>query len=407
MQPSTGADDPPLTRRAALAAGAVAATTTLAGCGGVDELRDAIDPRTYHSDAELGEPPEPWPTAGHDARRTGSRDTETTLSESPTIERVGPGGGDFYEGPPAIDADAVYAAVHTQAEPEYVRAFVATGLDGDARWRRDWSESSAPAPPTIHGETAFLTRAGRTVAVDRRTAEVRWEYAAGTSPSTPTVVGDRLFLGGKSLLALDAVTGERLWRAGAVPNHAGELAATDETVFAESDGTLFAVDATDGSVRWEANLAQASYAGPVVGEDTIALMGSDGLLQARSRADGGERWSVQFDDAAQAPPAIAGGVVYAVDEDPFACRAYDAASGEELWDTDLGVGTEDRPAVDPDSVYVPNQETLDLLDRESGEIRRRIGLDLDSFSQHAIALADDAVFLVARRNGEGGVYRIS
>jgi outer membrane protein assembly factor BamB len=404
MQPST---DRPLTRRAALAAGAVAVSTALAGCGGVDELRDAIDPRTYHSDAELGDPPEPWPTAGHDALRTGSRDTETGLTESPTIERVGPGGGDFYEGPPAVDSEAVYAGVHTQAEPEYVRAFVATGRDGEARWRRDWSESSAPAPPTIHGETAFLTHAGRTVAVDRRTAEVRWEYAAGTSPSTPTAVGDRLYLGGKSLLALDAVTGERLWTADAVPNHAGELAATADTVFAASDGTLFALDAADGSVRWEVDLEQASYAGPVVSEDAIGLMGSDGLLQVRSRADGSERWSVQFDRAAQAPPAIADGVVYAVDEDPYACRAYDAASGEELWDTDLGVGTEDRPAIDPETVYVPNQETLDLLDRGSGEIRRRIGLDLDSFSQHAIALADDAVFLVARRNGEGGVYRIS
>jgi outer membrane protein assembly factor BamB len=403
VQPST---DRPITRRAALAAGAVAASTALAGCGGVDELRDAIDPRTYHSDAQLGDPPEPWPTPGHDALRTGYRGSETTLPESPTIERVGPGGGDFYEGPPAVDGDAVYAAVHTQAEPEYARAFVATGRNGESRWRRDWSESSAPAPPTVHGETAFLTRAGRTVAVDRRTAEVRWEYAAGTSPSTPTAVGDRLYLGGRSLLALDGVTGERLWRADAVPNHAGELAATADTVFAASDGSLFALDAADGSVRWDVDLEQASYAGPVVGGDAIGLMGSDGLLQVRSRADGGDRWSVQFDGAAQAPPAITDGVVYAVDEEPYACRAYDAASGEELWDTDLGVGSEDRPAVDPETVYVPNQDTLDLLDRGSGEIRRRIGLDLDSFSQHAIALADDAIFLVARRNGEGGVYRV-
>lgn len=403
MQPST---DRPLTRRAALAAGAVAASTGLAGCGGVDDLRDALDPRTYHSDAELGEPPEPWPTPGHDARRTGYRDTETTLPESPTVERVGPGGGDFYEGPPMVDAEAVYAPIWAQAQPEYVRAFVATGRDGEARWRRDWSESSAPAAPTIHGETAFLTRAGETVAVDIRTGEVRWEYAAGTEPSTPTAVGDRLYLGAKSLLALDGVTGERLWTADAVPDHAGELGATDETVYAESDGTLFAVDAADGSVRWECDLAQDSYAGPVVGEATIALMGNDGLLQARSRADGGERWQVQFDSAAQAPPAIADGVVYAVDEDPYACRAYDAASGEELWDTDLGVGSEDRPAVDPETVYVPWTESLACIDRETGEVRRRIPIDLDTFSQHSIALADDAVFFVGIRDGESGVYRI-
>lgn len=402
MQPST---DRPLSRRAALAAG-VAATTALAGCGGVDEMRDAIDPRTHHNDAELGDPPEPWPTAGHDARRTGFRPTETTLPESPTIERVGPGGGDFYEGAPMIDSEAVYAPIWKQAQPEYVRAFVATGRDGEPRWRHDWSESSGAAAPTLHGGTAFLTRTGETMAVDRRTGEVRWSYAAGTTGSTPTAVGDRLYLGAKSLLALDGATGERLWRADAVPDHAGELAAIEDTVFAQSDGTLFALDAADGSVRWQTDLDQASYGGPVVGDEMIALMGSNGLLQVVSRSDRSDRWTVQFDRAAQAPPAIADGVVYAVDEDPYACRAYDAASGEELWDTDLGVGSEDRPAVDPQTVYVPNGETLDCLDRETGEIQQRIALDLETFSQHGIALADDAVFFVGQRDGESGVYRI-
>jgi hypothetical protein len=57
-------------------------------------------------------------------------------------------------------------------------------------------------------------------------------------------------------------------------------------------------------------------------------------------------------------------------------------------------------------VYVPNGDTLDVLDRESGEIRRRLTLDLDTFSQHAIALADDAVFFVGTRDGESGVYRV-
>lgn len=403
--PSPSTDGSRLSRRAALA-GSGAALAALAGCTTVDGIRDRLDPRTYHSDAELGDPPEPWPTPGHDARRTGFRETVTTLSAEPTIERIGPGGGNFYEGPPAVDTDAVYAPVWAQAEPEYVRAFVATGRDGAARWRHDWDESSGPAAPTLHGETAFLTRAGETMAVDRQTGELRWTYAAGTAPSTPTAVGERLYLGGKQLLALDGVTGERLWTADAVPNHAGELAATQETVFAESDGTLFALDAADGSVRWDSDLDQATYAGPVVGEETIALMGSNGLLQAVSRTDGSERWQTQFDRAAQNPPAVAGSVVYAVDESPYACRAFDAVTGDLLWEADLGVGSDERPAVDPETVYVPWQDAIDCLDRETGELRRSVPLGLDTFSQHAIALADDALFLVGRRDSESGVYRV-
>ena len=200
MLPSTS----PVTRREALAGGAIASITGFAGC--LDTVRDRLDPRTYHSDAVLGAPAEPWSTLGHDARHTGARESGTALPEEPTVERVGDGGGAFYEEPPAIDEEAVYTALHDNGPDEYRRAFVATEHDGTERWRVSWEESKAPAPPTVHGETAFLSRAGETVAVDRRTGERRWSYAAGIAPAAPVVVDETVYVVRKRLLALDAVT---------------------------------------------------------------------------------------------------------------------------------------------------------------------------------------------------------
>ncbi len=242
-----------LTRRDALAGGAVAGLLGTAGC--LDRVRDRLHPRTYHSDAVLGDPLEPWPTLGHDARHTGAREAPTELPAEPTVERVGDGGGAFYEEPPAIGEEAVYSALSDQHNGEYGRAFVATERGGDERWRLEWPESKSPAPPTVHGETAFLTRAGTTVAVDRRTGKRRWSYAAGIAPAAPTVVDETVYViadRGGTLYALEAATGAEQFRTdlGAAVDHRPAVGGDAVYVLGYDDGyALYVVDAAGGDVR--------------------------------------------------------------------------------------------------------------------------------------------------------------
>ena len=404
--PSTSLD-----RREALATGAIAGLAGLAGC--LDSVRDRLDPRTYHSDAVLGRPPEPWPTLGHDARRTGARAAATDLPDEPTVERVGDGGGSFFDVPPAIDEEAVYAALHDQrADSEYGRAFVATGLDGEERWRRAWAATSAPALPTVHGETAFLSRAGRTVAVDRRTAEPRWEYAAGVGGVPPTVVGETVYVVRKRLLALDAVTGEQRWQAGGVPEYMEAVAATAETVYAESDGGLYALSPADGSVQWEHPLEQGTYTTPVVGEEVVLVAGSDGLLQAVGR-DGTERWQ-RVVEGNQSAPAVANGVVYVIADTGGILHAVDAATGEHRFRTDLGVTVDHRPAVGGDAVYALGTDdegrALYVVDAVTGDVRRTVSLTGPNTSpvetNGGVSLADDAVYLTSDHSDRWGVFRL-
>lgn len=400
-----------LDRREALATGAIAGLAGLAGC--LDSVRDRLDPRTYHSDAVLGRPPEPWPTLGHDARRTGTREAATELPDEPTIERVGDGGGSFFDVPPAIDEEAVYAALHDQRiDGEYGRAFVATGLDGEEHWRRAWTDTSAPALPTVHGETAFLSRAGRTVAVDRRTAEPRWEYAAGIGGVPPTVVGETVYVVRERLLALDAVTGEQRWQADDVPEYLETVAATSESVYAESDGGLYALSPADGSVQWERSLEQGTYATPVVGEEVILVAGSEGLLQAVGR-DGTERWQ-RVVEGNQSAPALANGVVYVIADKGGILHALDAATGERHFRTDLGVAVDHRPAVGGDAVYAIGTDdrgrALYVVDAATGDVRRTVplsGPDNPSVETNGgVSLADEAVYLTSDHSDNWGVFRL-
>ncbi|WP_435119004.1 PQQ-binding-like beta-propeller repeat protein [Halolamina sp. C58] len=413
MLPST---DSPIDRRAALAAGAAAASS-LAGCTSVRELRRLYDdPHTHHSDATLGEPPEPWPTLGHDARRTGFRETPPEIAAEPTIERVGDGGGEFRDTAPAVTPDAVYATTVNYGENDRTRGFAATGRDGESWWERQWSDGDLPATPTIHGETALLSRAGTTVAVNRRTAEVRWEYAAGSVEGVPTAVGETVFLPSRRLFALDGVTGERRWAADDLPNPPGPVAATESTVFAESDGTLYAVDAADGSVRWEESVAEPSYDTPVVGDSIVAITGSDGLLQAIPRTDEAERWQRQV-PGGQVAPAVADGRVLAVSDTNDSLLAFDAHTGETDWTTDLGPTVDTRVAVGGETAFVlgydeaVEEDSLFCIDAASGEIRRTVSLRTAGGEPlvtegTGVALADDGVLFPAGVDSEYGIYRL-
>ncbi|WP_053949053.1 PQQ-binding-like beta-propeller repeat protein [Halolamina sediminis] len=413
MLPST---DSPIDRRAALATG-VAAASSLAGCTSVRELRRLYDdPHTHHSDAALGDPPEPWPTLGHDSRRTGARETAPAIGDEPTVERVGAGGGEFRDNAPAVTTEAVYATTVSYGENDRTRGFAATGRDGEPWWDRQWANDDPPAPPTIQGETALLSRAGRTVAVDRRTGEVRWEYAAGNADGAPTAVGETVFLPGRRLLALDGVTGERRWAADDLPNPPGPVAATDSTVFAESDGTLSAVDAADGSVRWEESVPEPSYDAPVVGDAVVAMMGSEGLLQAIPRTDEAERWQRQV-PGGQVAPSIADGRVLAVSDTNDSLLAFDARTGETDWTTDLGPTVDTRVAVGGETAFVMGydesveEDSLFCIDTTSGTVRRTVSLRTAADEPLAtegtgVALADDGVLFPAGVDGEYGIYRL-
>jgi outer membrane protein assembly factor BamB len=411
--PST---DSPIGRPAALATGAAAASS-LAGCTSVRELRRLYDdPHIHHSDAALGDPPEPWPTLGHDSRRTGFREPAPEISAEPTIERVGAGGGEFRDNAPAVTPEAVYATTVSYGENDRTRGFAATGRDGDSWWERQWADGDPPAPLTIHGETALLSRVGTTVAVDRRTGEVRWEYAAGSADGVPTAVGETVFVPGRRLLALDGVTGERRWAADDLPNPPGPVAATESTVFAESDGTLYAVDAADGSVRWEEAVAESTYDTPAVGDAVIATMGSEGLLQAIPRSDEAERWQRQI-PGGQVAPSIADGRVLAVSDTNDSLLAFDGHTGETDWTASLGPTVDTRVAVGGETAFVRGydvsveEDSLFCIDTTSGEVRRTVSLRTAADEPletegTGVALADDGVLFPAGVDGEYGIYRL-
>jgi outer membrane protein assembly factor BamB/putative cell wall-binding protein len=153
------------------------------------------------------------------------------------------------------------------------------------------------------------------------TLERRWSAELGGPTSFPVVAGGRLFVTlrrggdiadyGSDLVALDAATGQQLWRDRLVHRYF-------ESGLAFDAGTLY-------------------------------VLGGGGLLQARDPSTGRVRWTGTVNDT-DTPPTAVNGRVYVSGN--AGVQALDGRTGSLLWTAPLGAGQKSTPAVTRDGVYV-------------------------------------------------------
>jgi len=200
-------------------------------------------------------------------------------------------------------------------------------------------------------------------------ARLAWGHESGDDyASSPAVVGARLYVGGidGNLYALDARSGAVIWRLRTGGRIWSSPAVAGGAVYVGSlDGKLYKADATDGALRWTfatdgAALASGSFgydrrtiqSSPSVG-DGIAYVGSrDGTLYAVDAERGTLRW--RFDNSvfwSNTSPARANGLVYAGNSDGLFVQGVDARSGKEAWKYTTALQVFASPSVAGDAVY--------------------------------------------------------
>lgn len=164
---------------------------------------------------------------------------------------------------------------------------------------------SAPGVNGLAGGAVYVTGKDRiTYALDLTTGAKRWEFrivddspGPGETRSTAALLGRRLFLGyGSGVYSLDAVTGARLWKTplGATPDQevvsspavAGP-AGSEVVVVGSLDGSVYALDAGSGALRWSSATGGFIYGSAAVAQGRVFIGSSDGFLYAYGLASGG------------------------------------------------------------------------------------------------------------------------
>ncbi|MEO9078365.1 MAG: outer membrane protein assembly factor BamB [Rhodanobacter sp.] len=183
----------------------------------------------------------------------------------------------------------------------------------------------------------------------------------------PTVVDGVLYADSTDgkLLALDAVSGKKLWSKSSSTHgwfgwgdkkrkdamYAGGPAVSGDLLAVGTlDGHVYGVNAKDGSPRWEAELDTEILTSPLIVGDQVIARGGDGRIYALEAATGKRRWvydqgSVPLLSIRGNGPMLSANGVLFFGSDDGKLIALRLDNGSKLWEQRLGSG-EGRTEID-------------------------------------------------------------
>ncbi|HEX6203444.1 MAG TPA: PQQ-binding-like beta-propeller repeat protein, partial [Thermoanaerobaculia bacterium] len=231
--------------------------------------------------------------------------------------------------------------------------------DGELAWSFDTAADGARAQfhgeAVVDGELLLIGADGRPAAfvyaLELATGRVRWKQAFPGGVPVDLLRHGRAVLGvsmAGEVFALDAVTGEPLWRVDDPPPGARDhrpldaVLVGDRLVVPSRTGVVDAYRATDGERLWRRDLGASLNAAPLAIGDRVWIGGTDGRLRSFSAADGAPGPAIEssglfYGDLVAAPGCIvalraegapdgAGGFA-----GPHVVACFDPATGAERW----------------------------------------------------------------------------
>ncbi|MFL5761673.1 MAG: PQQ-binding-like beta-propeller repeat protein [Thermomicrobiales bacterium] len=146
------------------------------------------------------------------------------------------------------------------------------------------------------------------------------------------------------------------------------------------DGSLYAIDETDGSVRWRYRAQRGIVSRPVPANDVVLFGSEDHSLYAVSRQAGRSTWSFRTNMPVRSSPAVDDKAAYIGSDDSFLYRV-DRARGTLLWRYRTWGPVRSSPLVSGDHIVFGSDDGyFYAVHRESGQLgwRYQIGAPLIS-----------------------------
>jgi outer membrane protein assembly factor BamB len=217
---------------------------------------------------------------------------------------------------PVLGSGEVYASTSTGTVEAMSEA------TGRATWSRQLGVgiTAAPSLDTGNGTLVVSESSGRVVALHAATGKTKWTFSSGGAVAAPAMIsGGTVYFGSAdhSVYAVSEKTGKKVWShptGGAVADtpvitDQGTPGGVHELVVGSSDGTMYAIKASNGS-----EIFHVAFNHPIVG--VVACRGV-AIITTSTGLAGGSRtysdlrvWGFQTGGAITSPPVVVDGAVY-------------------------------------------------------------------------------------------------
>lgn len=234
-------------------------------------------------------------------------------------------------------------------------------------WQVDLPGRSTTAPALASGRV-IVAAARHLVALDALSGDELWRATESDADGGPPVAADGQILaprragsnGRGALVAFDLDDGRRLWRTEVDDDVTSRpVVWRDRVIFGTAGGRLIATSKNDGSVLWERPTDGAMNAGPAVaggrGFGIVIAGGCDGAVYGLSVEDGRELWRFRTGSCVATDIVLAeasGQEVAYVADSGGNVYALDPTVGGELWRSELEGGAGRRPEIQGGTLYL-------------------------------------------------------
>jgi outer membrane protein assembly factor BamB len=264
------------------------------------------------------------------------------------------------------------------------------------------------------GTLYVTTGYGTVVAMNPSSGAVQWTKAFGEPiRNSPTAAAGKIFFVStdNTLHALNASTGEQVWKKRGLPQNATLLSNASPAVAGGivvapfPAGDIIAYQTASGKAAWRDSLSRTSEttaagilgdpARPVVDRGVVYAVSHGGRMIATSLASGARVWTKNI--ASTQMPWVAGDAVFVVDVSGR-LMALGRNDGQVRWVSELPRAARwSGPVLAGNQVWVISSEGLLVgTDARTGQISSKIDLDTDVFVTPVVAggrmyiLSDDA-----------------
>jgi len=253
---------------------------------------------------------------------------------------------------PAVSANTVYVTILSSGHPRSPgRVFALNSADGAVRWWRGLPSPSESSPLLDHGRLFFGSQSGLVYALDDRTGTPIWTYRAGGAvKASPTLSGGLLYFGDYSgrLQAISEQNGHRVWvsRSEGALLGSGTFYSTAAVVYGRvflgnTDGRVYAYDASTGQLDWAVQTGAYVYASPAVTNTpglgpTLYLGSYNGSFYAINARSGHVSWRFNAHGRISGSATIIGRTVYFSDLGKHRTYGLGISTGRVLFEKNTG-----------------------------------------------------------------------
>jgi outer membrane protein assembly factor BamB len=276
---------------------------------------------------------------------------------------------------PAVVGNTVYVTILSRGhDVEAGRVVALAYATGAIRWSRDLPSRSESSPMVDHGKVFFGSQNGTVYALNAHNGSVVWTYhAAGAVKASPTLRDGVLYFGDYSghVQAISEQTGRRLWVSGSEGAllGSGTFYSTAAVVYGRvflgnTDGRIYAYDASTGRLDWAVQTGAYVYASPAVTNapglgPTIYLGSYDGTFYALNARTGQIAWKYNVRGRISGSATIVGNVVYFADLGEHRTYGLGISTGRVVFEQDTGAF--DPVISDGQDIYLTGYDALFAL----------------------------------------------